>query len=105
MELVSFRIRNFRSITDSGDVELSHVTALLGRNESGKSNLLLGLRTLNPAEGFKALNPTKDFPRHRRLTECSGDTEVVSSTWKLTPDEQRNWQTYCRARAALVTSK
>ena len=89
MELVSFRIRNFRSITDSGDVELSHVTALLGRNESGKSNLLLGLRALNPAEGFKALNPTKDFPRHRRLTECSGDTEVVSSTWKLTPDEQK----------------
>jgi predicted ATPase len=89
MELESFRIQNYRSITDSGHVELSHVTALLGRNESGKSNLLLALRTLNPAEGFKALNPTKDFPRHRRLTECSDDTQVVSSSWKLTPDEQK----------------
>ena len=68
---------------------MSHVTALLGRNESGKSNLLLALRTLNPAEGFKALNPTKDFPRHRRLTECTDDTEVVSSYWKLTTDEQK----------------
>lgn len=89
MELQSFRIQNFRSITDSGEVELSHVTALLGRNESGKSNLLLALRTLNPTEGFQALNPTKDFPRHRRLTECSDETEAVSSMWKLAPQEQR----------------
>lgn len=89
MELQSFRIQNFRSITDSGEVELSHVTALLGRNESGKSNLLLALRTLNPAEGFKALNPTKDFPRHRRLTECSDETKVVSSTWRLAQNEQK----------------
>src|SRR6266851_4650 len=89
MKLESFRITNFRSITDSGEVELSQVTALLGRNESGKSNLLLGLRTLNPAEGFQALNPTKDFPRHRKLTECSGDTEVVSSSWMLAAEEQK----------------
>lgn len=88
MELESFRIQNFRSITDSGNVELSHITALLGRNESGKTNLLLGLQSLKPAEGFKALNPIKDFPRHRKLTECSGDTKAVSSLWKLTPAEQ-----------------
>lgn len=89
MQLESFRVTNFRSISDSGSVEASRITALLGRNESGKSNLLLGLRTLNPAEGFKALNPTKDFPRHRRLTECTDDTPVVSSTWRLTPTEQQ----------------
>lgn len=88
MKLESFRIQNFRSITDSGNVEMSHITALLGRNESGKTNLLLGLQSLKPAEGLKALNPTKDFPRHRKLTECSNDTEVVSSLWKFSPDEQ-----------------
>lgn len=88
MDLQTFRIKNFRSIADSGEIELSHVTALLGRNESGKSNLLLGLRALNPAEGFKALNPTKDFPRHRRLTDCNDQTEAVSSLWRLTSDEQ-----------------
>jgi AAA15 family ATPase/GTPase len=87
MELESFRIQNFRSISDSGDVELSHITALLGRNESGKSNLLLGLRTLNPAEGFKKLDPTKNFPRNKKLSECSDDTKVVTSLWKLTPSE------------------
>ena len=88
MHLESFRIQNFRSIKDSGDIQTSRITALLGRNESGKSNLLLGLRTLNPAEGFAELNRTKNFPRHRRLSECTADTQVVSSRWSLTTKEQ-----------------
>lgn len=40
MELKSFRVRNFRSINDSGEIDVSRITALLGRNESGKSNIL-----------------------------------------------------------------
>lgn len=88
MQLESFRIRNFRSIKDSGDIEVARITALLGRNESGKSNLLLGLRTLNPVGGFTELNATKDFPRYRRLSECTPDTPVVASRWRLTSTEQ-----------------
>lgn len=89
MQLESFTITNFRSVNDSGIVKVGKLTALLGRNESGKSNLLLGLRSLNPAEGFAALNPIKDFPRHRRLQECKDDTPVVSSRWALTDLEQQ----------------
>lgn len=89
MQLESFTITNFRSVNDSGKVNAAKLTALLGRNESGKSNLLLGLRSLNPAEGFAALNPIKDFPRHRRLQECNDDTPVVSSRWTLTDSEQQ----------------
>lgn len=83
MRLQSFRITNFRSIQDSGDIDASRITALLGRNESGKSNLLRGLYSLNPLDGFKDLNPIKDFPRDRRLEECKDDTPVVSSLWTL----------------------
>lgn len=83
MQLKSFRVSNFRSIKNSGHIEVSRITAFLGRNESGKSNLLRGLHSLNPLDGFKALNPIKDFPRDRRLSECSDDTEVVTSTWEL----------------------
>lgn len=63
MRLKSFRVRNYRSINDSGDVTVSRITALLGRNESGKSNLLRALHSLNPIAGFEALKPIKDFPR------------------------------------------
>ncbi|WP_421951085.1 AAA family ATPase [Pelagibacterium sp.] len=89
MELRSFRIKNFRSINDSGEIDVSRITALLGRNESGKSNILRALHSLNPADGFEALSPIKDFPRHRKLSECRDWTPVVDSTWKLTKFEQQ----------------
>ena len=87
MKLVSFRIKNFRSISDSGQINASRITALLGRNESGKSNLLRALQSLNPPGGLKALKKVKDFPRHRRLEDCDDSTEVVSTNWELTKDE------------------
>lgn len=88
MLLKTFRIRNFRSINDSGEIDASRITALLGRNESGKSNILRGLHSLNPAEGFGPLNPIKDFPRYRKLTDCNDSTPVVDSTWELSESEQ-----------------
>lgn len=88
VELKSFRVFNYRSINDSGDIDVSRITALLGRNESGKSNILRALESLNPADGFEALNPIKDFPRHRKLSECSDYTNVLRSTWELTAKEQ-----------------
>lgn len=88
MKLESFRVRNYRSINDSGEISASRITALLGRNESGKSNLLRALHSLNPIEGFAALKPIKDFPRHRRLEECTDETPVLSTTWLLDDDER-----------------
>lgn len=88
MKLESFRVRNYRSINDSGEIAVSRITALLGRNESGKSNLLRALHSLNPIKGFEALRPIKDFPRHRRLEECTDDTPVLSTTWVLDDDDK-----------------
>ncbi len=62
MQLKSFRVRNFRSVDDSGIIETDNVTALIGINESGKSNLLLPLWKLNPAKDGE-LKPTSDYPR------------------------------------------
>lgn len=88
MRLESFRVRNYRSINDSGEIAVSRITALLGRNESGKSNLLRALHSLNPIAGFEALRPIKDFPRHRRLEECTDDTPVLSTTWMLDDEDK-----------------
>lgn len=49
MKLIKYRVKNFRSVQDSGWIECSNVTTLVGVNESGKSNLLLALWKLNPA--------------------------------------------------------
>ena len=103
MQLKSFQITNFRSINDSGKIDASRITALLGRNESGKSNLLRGLHTLNPAEGFTALNPIKDFPRHRKLDECSDHTPVVSTVWELSSGEQAKLAAIWPRAAGITT--
>ncbi|MGV0127821.1 AAA family ATPase [Burkholderia gladioli] len=103
MKLDSFRVRNYRSINDSGDISVSRITALLGRNESGKSNLLRALHSLNPVDGFKALSPIKDFPRHRRLEECTESTEVLSTTWLLEEEDRTALQKMI-PRAADVRS-
>lgn len=88
MRLETFRIKNFRSVIDSGPIDVADLTALLGRNESGKSNLLRGLQSLNSADGFEAMRPIKDFPRHWRLEDCTDDTELVWTRWRLDPDDQ-----------------
>ena len=88
MELRKFQVTDYRSINDSGAINTSKTTALVGRNESGKSNLLLALHSLNPAGGSQALSPIKDFPRHRRLQECRDTTKVLDTTWELSSAER-----------------
>ncbi|MRU17075.1 hypothetical protein FDP25_16665 [Roseovarius sp. A21] len=90
MQLSTFRITNYRSIQDSGEISASRITALLGRNESGKSNLLRALAHVNPVGGLQPLNDVKDFPRNRRLEECCEHTPVAITTWAL--DEQERAQ-------------
>lgn len=89
MKLIRFRVQNFRSIDNSGVIELGQVTALVGRNESGKSNLLLALASLNPPGGAVELNKVKDFPRSKKLEECTPSTVVVWTRWQLDEDEAK----------------
>ena len=56
-----FRVTNFRSVSDSGWLEADEVTALIGVNESGKTNLLLPLWNLKPAQDGE-IQPTSDYP-------------------------------------------
>lgn len=88
MRLKSFRVFNYRSISDSGEILVSKITAMLGRNESGKSNLLRALFSLNPHDGRTDYNPIKDFPRWRKLEECTKETEVIRSLWSLSESEK-----------------
>ena len=39
-----FRIQNYRNIDDSGWIKLERVTALVGRNESGNTQIISSLQ-------------------------------------------------------------
>lgn len=49
MQLVAFRIQNFRSIVDTDWHQLAHdnITSLIGQNESGKTSILEGLKAFH----------------------------------------------------------
>lgn len=88
MELKKFRISNYRSINDSGEIIVKNNTALVGRNESGKTNLLLALYSLNPADkDLFDLSDVKDFPRDRPLSDFLEDLNVVDTFWELNDNE------------------
>ena len=64
MKLKKFKVTNFRSVTDSGWIDASDVTALIGANEAGKTNLLLPLWKFNPS-GNGEISLLDDMPRSR----------------------------------------
>lgn len=93
MKLKSFRVKNFRSINDSGLISTDQLTAILGRNESGKSNLLLALQMLNPPEGVEEVQKIKNFPRDRKLSDCSVNTKLLETYWDLSEEEKNSLST------------
>ena len=62
MKLVRARVTDFKSIDDSGWVDIDAVTSMVGKNESGKTAFLGALKRLNPVDGDQHFE-LKDFPR------------------------------------------
>lgn len=75
MKLEKFRVTNFRSIKDSGWLNIEDVVAFIGENESGKTNALIPLWKLNPAvENTESkLDLIKDYPRQQYHNIDSAD--------------------------------
>lgn len=92
MLLKTVHVTNFRSIDDSEEFTVDPVTCLVGKNEAGKSAILLALAALNPHPSTPAtFDKERDYPR-RLLTQYDqrhpdGDAVAVSTTWTLNPAE------------------
>ncbi|WP_371881496.1 AAA family ATPase [Caballeronia sp. S22] len=80
-----YRVTNFRSVKDSGVIEAGDVAALIGVNESGKTNLLLPLWKLNPAREGE-IQPTSDYPKtlFADVRAKPGDFKFVSADFDAT---------------------
>lgn len=61
MKLIKARIKDYRSVHDSGDFEVEpRKTLLVGLNEAGKTGVLRALQTINSPNGAE---PPKGAPR------------------------------------------
>lgn len=89
MILNSFRVTEFRSVQDSGWIEVEQITALIGTNESGKTNILLPLWKLNPADEG-AINLKDDLPRDKYhiYRQKKPKPVFISAKYGLVPQER-----------------
>ncbi len=85
MKLIGFHIQMYRSVLDSGWIEVNPLTVLVGKNESGKTSLLKALHKFNPYKPEQYLM-AQEWPRGHRKERS--DSQVVCATrFELTNDE------------------
>jgi len=86
VKLRKFRVYNFRSIVDSGWVDLDDIITLVGKNESGKTSLLQALWKFNPHEK-QPYNLDREWPRGRRK-ERSLEQVVIETEFDFNEEER-----------------
>src|SRR5712671_7049551 len=85
MKLTAFRIQRYKSILDSGWIEVSPLTVLVGKNESGKTTVLRALHKFNPFDPEPYMLD-REWPRSQR--KGRSENQVVCSTrFALSPEE------------------
>jgi predicted ATP-dependent endonuclease of OLD family len=88
MKLEKASVKNFRCVDDSNEFTLGSVTCLVGKNESGKTALLLALEHLNPYDPSRAnFDRLVDYPR-KHLADYEelypgSDANVLETFWSL----------------------
>ncbi len=118
MKLKTVRVRDFRSVRDSGEFSVCDVTCLVGKNESGKTAILEALYKLNPIRAKDAgFDVTYDYPKSdvteyelRVSKDREAKTDVVEAVFELSTSdlaEINDWfgaQQVCGARLTLRRS-
>src|SRR5437773_862580 len=85
MNLTAFRIQRYKSILDSGWIEVSPLTVLVGKNESGKTTVLRALHKFNPFDA-EPYTLDREWPRSQR--KGRSENQVVCATrFALSPGE------------------
>ena len=92
MLLTGFQVEHFRSIDKSEWIDVEDVTALIGTNESGKTNLLCALWKLNPASKDGDINLLTDAPRklYSQSRASNKDTVFIHAEFLLNDEESQH---------------
>ena len=89
MKLNAAQVQNYRSIVDSGVVEIDgRLTVVIGKNEQGKTNFLRALYSFNPETGYTP----NDLPTHLRAKlEDKDKSEIpIVSLWIVPSDADQD---------------
>lgn len=99
MRLEKFRVTCFRSVEDSGWIEADDITALIGTNESGKTNVLLPLWKLNPADhGDIVLLDDAPRAKFHNIDQEKDKPIFVTAIFQLTEKERCDIAALCKSK-------
>jgi len=82
MRLRKFRVRAFRCIHDSGEINVGDLAAFVGRNESGKTTILQALTLLNRDERISELDLCDEMSE-----ELKSEIKLAEGDFELSSDE------------------
>jgi energy-coupling factor transporter ATP-binding protein EcfA2 len=114
MKLDSVCVKNFRSVEDSGEFKIDAVTCLVGKNEAGKSAVLLALAALNPHPATPTIfDKERDYPRRFLSNYAKRHPKegavAVTTQWLLSPDEKAQIETVvgtgCLISSTVIVSR
>ncbi len=83
MRLRKFRVKAYRCIHDSGEINVGDLAAFVGRNESGKTTILQALTLLNKDENVSDLDLCDEMSE-----ELKQEIKLVEGEFELNENEQ-----------------
>lgn len=97
MRIKKVRIKNFKSIIDSGDCYFENdLTIFAGKNESGKTSIL---------EALEAFNADKAIPKEALPISKTDELPEITLTIVLTPDDLNEYYKKAGIETELSTEK
>ncbi|MDH3191338.1 MAG: AAA family ATPase [Nitrosopumilus sp.] len=84
MRLRKFRVKAYRCIHDSGEINVGDLAAFVGRNESGKTTILQALTLLNKDENISELDLCDEM-----FDELKDEIRLVEGQFELSTNEIR----------------
>jgi energy-coupling factor transporter ATP-binding protein EcfA2 len=77
MRLYKARVKNYRSIIDSGEFDVEELkTIFVGPNEAGKTVILRALQQLNKPKDIAGFDSLRDYPRSKYNEISSGKVDI-----------------------------
>lgn len=85
MELIKFKVSNYKTIEESEWITTDNITCLVGENEAGKTNILTALLKLKPADDSEKIDLLSDYPRHRYTDdkEIANEKRFIEAIYKF----------------------
>lgn len=90
MRVKKVLVQNFRSLKNSGEIDLNpYMTVIIGKNDSGKTNLLKAIESFKPEHHYLRDDLSYDIMMMYEKKEIAAEQIPIAKLWFLVEDQDR----------------